>query len=206
MSSPPPTASQDAAKSDLRDRFRRVREAIGAEEARAAAEAAAVRVIARPELAGARTIALYAPIRSELSTEPLRRELRARGIALAYPKVVGPRQLTFHPVASPRQLGRGHWGIREPAAAAALDPGAIDAFVVPGIAFDLRGGRLGWGRGYYDAALDEHERSIRIGFAYACQLAESLPTGAGDAPMDLIVTETATIVCPAGRLAGEESR
>lgn len=203
MGHDPTVSAQIAtAKGRMREQLRAARDAIAPEVARAAAHAAATRLVGRSELGAATSLALYASIRSELSTAPLAAELRKRGLKLAYPKVIASRQLSFHWIGSPDQLSSpGVWGIAEPAASTPIaEPGSIDVMVVPGIAFDSRGHRLGWGRGYYDAALAQHRDAIRVGFCFDIQLVDEVPAAGADAAMDLVVTETRAVVCSAGRL------
>ena len=129
-----------------------------------------------------------------------------RGIKIAYPRVVAARQLAFHWVESAEELSAGVWGIAEPVAKTPVVAiGSIDAIVVPGLAFDMAGRRLGWGRGYYDSALAEHGDALRIGFGYECQVVNKVPAANADAPMDLLVTEGRAMVCSAGRLSPKAS-
>lgn len=198
-----PTASAEVAgaKKLLRERARERRAAITPDVARAAANAAATNLIECDQLAKIRTIALYSAIRDELSTDPLAIELLRRGIALAYPRVIEGRNLTFHRISSLAELRAGTWGIAEPEESAPVAaPGAIDAIVVPALAFDSAGNRLGWGRGHYDSALAAHGDAIRVGYAFDSQIINKVPSRDADAPMDLIVTEARVVVCSAGRL------
>lgn len=186
------------AKEQLRRSLRRVRDSISVDAATLAAGAAARHLVTLGPVAGARTVGLYAPIRAELDCTPAARELAASGVRLAYPRVVGTsKHLEFHEVvlsaSGPAPLGPGTFGIPEPAASApivALDQ--IDLFLVPGLAFDRTGSRLGWGHGFYDRALARAPSAIRVGYCYACQLVDHVPREADDLPMHYIVTEAGT--------------
>ncbi len=139
------------------------------------------------------TIALYASMGSEADTAPLDALLRARGNTVVYPRVTeGARTLTFHPATTLAPSGRLQ--IREPLAdATTVELAAIAAFVIPGIAFDVHGARVGWGRGHYDATLEGLD-AIRIGIAFDCQI---VPLGfdeAHDVHMHAVVTERMTYV------------
>lgn len=92
---------------------------------------------------------------------------------------------------SARDVVRGRHGVGEPGAGCAAIPlGEVDAVVVPGLAFDERGGRLGRGGGFYDRLLgDSGLRAVRIGVCLEAQVVEAVPEGAHDARVDLIVTE-----------------
>lgn len=189
-----------SAKQQLRDDLCRRRDAISRSAASAAASTAGGRVIGLVALEGASTVALYAPIRSEIDTEPLARAFLDRGVALAYPRVAGPRTLVFHRVEGPDDLCVGRWGIPEPPEdAPALLPGSLDVLVVPGLGFDARGGRLGWGKGYYDAALAEAAGAVRIGFAYDCQIIGDVPMLSTDELMSYVATERRILDCRANR-------
>lgn len=88
-------------------------------------------------------------------------------------------------------LRRGRFGVLEPPAGAVVRPQAGDVVVVPGVAFDRDGGRLGRGRGYYDRAfpVGAEEAPRLVGFAYSVQLVERVPCDSRDRRMDAIVTE-----------------
>jgi len=139
------------------------------------------------------TVGLYAAKGSEVETTAIDEGARAAGFAVAYPRVLGDaRALGFH-VARIDELVRGRFGLREPTASApAIELASVAAFVVPGLAFDRAGGRVGWGRGHYDATLAAAPEALRIGIAFDFQLVESVPREAHDAPLHVIITEVAT--------------
>jgi 5-formyltetrahydrofolate cyclo-ligase len=156
---------------------------------RAIAEAAD-RLLA--DLAPGSMVALYAGKGTEVDTTELDMRLRARGLRVVYPRIVeGERRLSFHEV-TPDALVRGRFGLREPADAevAAVELSAIAAFVIPGVAFDQRGGRVGWGRGYYDATLAAVPGARRIGLGFECQLVDEVPRDAHDVQLHAVVTES----------------
>lgn len=181
-----------SAKEELRRAARRMRDALDSAQARAAAERAAEHLLRVPVVLAARRIALFASVGSELDAGPAARRLRARGVELAYPRVLrGTQRLEFHLVGGEEELAAGAFGIPEPAADAPVAPvQSIDAFVVPGLAFDAGGARVGWGRGYYDRTLAAAPDRPRIGYCFDCQLVPEVPRGRGDLPMHVIVTES----------------
>jgi 5-formyltetrahydrofolate cyclo-ligase len=146
------------------------------------------------QLPATSTIALYSAKGSEVDTRALDALARARGWIVAYPRVSGSaRSLTFHAVTRD-ELAPSRFGLREPSADAtriALD--AITAFVVPGLAFDRGGGRIGWGRGHYDATFAAASPSaLRIGLAFDCQLIDQVAREPHDVALHIIITEVAT--------------
>lgn len=144
------------------------------------------------------TVALYAAKGSEVATEALDRELRAGGWSVAYPRVVPQsRTLAFHEAAID-ELGVATFGLREPHVDAPAVPlAAISAFVIPGVGFDRGGGRIGWGRGYYDTTLADAPDALRIGLAFECQIVDEVMREPHDALVHVVVTERATHVVAA---------
>jgi 5-formyltetrahydrofolate cyclo-ligase len=137
-------------------------------------------------------VGMYAPKGTEVETVRIDAAVRARGLRVAYPRIVaGDRRLAFHEV-TPAELQLARFGLREPRAdARTVDVSTIAAFVIPGLAFDTAGGRIGWGRGYYDATLAiASPTALRIGLGFDCQLVDSVPRDAHDAQLHYVVTET----------------
>jgi len=158
-----------------------VREELGAK--------ASAHLIADASLADARCIAAYSPLRGELDVLPFAREVLARGQRLCLPRVVGPGQMVFVPVDDlARDVEQGAYGILEPRGES-IDIAEITAFIVPGVWFDVRGGRVGMGMGYYDRALAGAERAVRVGAGYAWQMLEDeLEQAPHDMPMHRLVS------------------
>lgn len=179
-----------AAKDELRQKMRRLRSSLDPREAETLAERAAPHLVGLPDLAAVRRIALYAPVRGEIATRPLHEALAARGIACAYPRIAASGPLEFVD-ATPATLVADRLGIPSPATDAPAVPLAeIDAFVVPGLAFDLDGERLGWGHGHYDRTLAGASAALRIGYAYDFQIVPAVPIDADDEHVDVLVTES----------------
>jgi 5-formyltetrahydrofolate cyclo-ligase len=160
----------------------------GSADATALSQAVADHVDAELRTAGARSVALYAAHREELDPRPIAERARARGCAVSYPRVAlrTPPTLSFH-LCSETELAPGYAGLPEPGAAAPSSP-ALDAIVVPGLGFDRRGARLGYGKGFYDAALREQPAALRIAVGYDFQLVPTIPSGEQDEPVDLVIT------------------
>jgi len=91
----------------------------------------------------------------------------------------------------------GVFGLREPRDDAPAVPlPDLTAIIVPGIAFDPTGHRLGWGRGYYDATLSAARSITSIGIAFACQLLPRVPSTPTDLPVHLVITEAGLVRSP----------
>lgn len=137
---------------------------------------------------GGAVVAGYHPFRDEADPRELMTALSARGHRLALPCVVQARSaLVFRMWNAGDPLHPNAYGIAEPLASAAeVVPGAV---LVPLLAFDGEGHRLGYGGGYYDRTLQVLPRLRLIGVAYSGQELSAIPREAHDHPLDLIVTE-----------------
>lgn len=139
-------------------------------------------------------VSAYWPMRSELDLRPALDALHARGTVLAMPVVLArATPLAFRRWAPGDRLVPAGFGTRVPEHGAPVEPAVL---VVPLLAFDRRGWRLGYGGGFYDrtlAALRARGPVRAIGLAYAAQEVPEVPTTVDDQPLDLIVTERETI-------------
>lgn len=139
-------------------------------------------------------VASYAAKGSEVDPAAIDQWIGARGAVIVYPRVVrGERPLAFHAV--PRAaLEPAGFGLRAPAAdSPAIALADIAVFLVPGLAFDRAGRRLGWGRGHYDATLARAPGALRVGLGFGCQVVDEVPHEAHDAALHVIITEDATL-------------
>jgi 5-formyltetrahydrofolate cyclo-ligase len=182
------------AKSDLRRTMIARRDALPPDLRSEAAEAIAARPFPLAVPAGT-IVSGFMPMRSEVNPLPLMKKLADAGAQLALP-VTGPRgqALVMRAWTWGEPLAAGVWGIREPRPEAQpLDP---DILLVPLLAFDRAGARLGYGGGYYDLTLTQlrsHKPVIAVGISYAIQEIERVPTTARDAMLDLVLTEREVI-------------
>jgi len=160
--------------------------------AEAAGRMVAAQLLTAPEVEAALRIGLYAALPDELPTRVCFESLRRRGRPCFFPRIAEDGRMVSHGVAAWDELVAGRYGVLEPPRAApALQPGSGDLVLVPGVAFDARGHRLGRGAGGYDAAFPPGaaEPPLLFGLAYEFQVVESLPHGSRDRRMDAIVTE-----------------
>lgn len=118
------------------------------------------------------------------------------GIKVFLPKTwLKERKLTFHRVYSFSDLVPGPFGLLEPNPKnEEADLSSLEVILVPGVVFDVKGYRIGYGGGFYDRVLKE-TRALKVGVCYSFQLVESLPVEPHDVPVDLIITEDGIIQC-----------
>lgn len=134
------------------------------------------------------TVALYSPIRNEVGTEKIFDECRRLKKQVVFPRV-NSEIIEFATVGELSELLPGRWGILEPREGEVIPLGQIDLVVVPGIAFDRNGYRLGYGKGFYDRTLASFP-GLKVGLAYDFQILEKIPHDAADLRCDQIFTET----------------
>jgi 5-formyltetrahydrofolate cyclo-ligase len=199
-----PAAGEGGSFDELRRRCRDARRRLGPSE-RTRAEAALVeRLLALDELRGAPSVAWYLPTDGEVDLRTAVDALRSRGATLWLPVVGEGRSMQFARWTPGTELTANRYGIAEPAAPGGARPAAdtrlaeeLDVVVVPCVAVDERGTRVGFGAGYYDRALgnlspDRRPRSI--GVAFEVQVVEGLEPAPWDVPLDVVVTEARTIL------------
>jgi 5-formyltetrahydrofolate cyclo-ligase len=185
-------------KAALRASIRDARRELSLGERQEAARAVVDRLLRLPELRRARTVLLYAAVGDELDVGGLVAPLREAGARTLFPRVRGDR-LELVAASDLLTLTLGYRGIQEPVGPA-VDPSVVEVAVVPGVAFDLRGMRLGRGGGHYDRLLAAlPDTCARIGAAFSCQLVPAVPHLEHDEPVDLVVTERATYRNPGAR-------
>jgi 5-formyltetrahydrofolate cyclo-ligase len=189
-----PDSAPAAIKAELRQQALARRDGLPAAER---AQAAAT-IAERPfpvALAPGTIVAGFMPMKSEINPLPLLRKLADAGARLALPVVDGRgKPLIMRAWGLGEPLAAGVWGIREPPPAAPQV--APDILIVPLLAFDRAGHRIGYGAGYYDmtiAGLREQKAVVAIGIAFADQEIAAVPATPHDAPLDLVLTEREVI-------------
>jgi 5-formyltetrahydrofolate cyclo-ligase len=184
----------DDAKKQLRAALQARRDALSIGERQAAAEEIAARTFPLPVVQGT-IVSGFMPLKSEINPLPLLEKLAGAGASLALPVVAGRgKPLIMRAWRWGEPLKAGVWGIREPKPEAPeVEP---DILLVPLLAFDRRGKRIGYGAGYYDmtiARLRARKSITAIGIAFAAQEVAAVPANAFDAPLDLVLTEREVI-------------
>ncbi len=181
----------------LRRQTLTARDSLSAEQRQQKSGAITERILALPEFAGARNVFAYVSFRSEVETISLLTHCLHKGITVSVPLTL-PAEHRLLPYAIKdlnRDLAPGYCSILEPLKTLPLvDPASIEVVVTPGSVFDVRGGRLGYGGGFYDRFLQAAApQALRIGLAFDLQVVEALPLESHDQPLDYLITETRTI-------------
>lgn len=183
------------AKRALRRAVLARRDALALEERSELSRRIADRILAMSEVAPARIVMAFWSFGSEVETAPLLRRLHESGTRVVLPRIEAGDLLAVSyvpgdPVASTR------FGAMEPSSERAVVPEEVDAVVVPGVAFDRRGARVGYGRGFYDRFLARTRPGVpAIAIAFGLQVVERVPEGRMDRRLDAIVTEDEVIRC-----------
>ena len=160
-------------------------------------------LLARPQWQAARCVLLYWALPDEVATADLAVAALAAGKCLVLPRIVpapgGGRRLELRQVPGPAAtaveivtgLVPGIWGILEPPAAAPLvEPAAVDLALVPGVAFDRDGRRLGYGGGFYDRLLPQlRPDALCLGLCFDLQVVDRVPAGRNDVTVAGIITD-----------------
>ena len=214
-----PSSTTPSAKEELRRDLRTRRTVLSSEERQTLSRAAADASIASPPWQQARTVALYMSVRGEIDTAPLLVHAWESGKAVLLPACSRKERgkMCFLACAGTDSLCTGPFGIPEPPLSDeeseflhlseddCADSGEVavpntngsaaqavpNIIIVPGLAFDAKGTRLGMGGGYYDRllSLPRFKNSLRLGFAYSFQLIDHLPRDAWDVPVHAVCTE-----------------
>jgi 5,10-methenyltetrahydrofolate synthetase len=187
------------AKGELRSEMIARRDALPEEERERLAAAFTAQLVAMPEYAAARSVLATMSIGSEWSTRAFLDRVHADGKTIVLPRLTPPpRHLALHSVADmERQLIPGVWDIPEPdpARCPAVTLADVDFAVIPALAIDRSGYRIGYGAGYFDRLLTGRgARPFCVTALPAPFVVESLPHEAHDVPVDMVINERGTVV------------
>lgn len=181
------------AKKALRKQMRALRGALPESACDTRSKEIATRVLGLDELQSASTVLAFASIRNEVRTELLVDALRRSDKRLVFPRVVA-EGLALHLVESTSELAEGAFSVPEPKdTAPRVDPSEVDFVLVPALAVDERGYRIGYGGGYYDRLLPLTTRACTCVLAFDFQLIAEVPNLPLDVPADLVVTDARII-------------
>ncbi|MDK2887822.1 MAG: 5-formyltetrahydrofolate cyclo-ligase [Thermoanaerobacter sp.] len=181
-------------KSELRKDVLKARGSLSPEEIAEKSGRILRRVLSLEEFQRARTLMAYVDFRNEVQTGALIMESMARGKRVAVPltDVASKRLVPSLLLDFPGDLAPGTWGILEPRPECLrpLEPEELDLVIVPGVAFDLQGNRLGYGGGFYDRFLPRtRPDTLWLALAFEVQIRPHILTGPYDCPVHILVTE-----------------
>jgi 5-formyltetrahydrofolate cyclo-ligase len=178
----------------MRVRAQRLRLSLAEVQQRSAAICA--RLTDLPAFANARRVFAYVSRGHEVMTHELIQQMLAAGREVGMPAYDTATDTYRASLVEqfPDDLHPGKLDILEPRAVRPVGLDQFEVLLVPGVAFDVHGHRLGRGKGYFDRLL-EGARGVKIGLAYEFEVLAEVPVAAHDVPMDLIVTETKTFHC-----------
>lgn len=185
-------------KSELRAAFRQRRTSIEREQRRAWAALLNQHLLATPAVVEAGWVAGYLAFDAEPDVRLTLTQLSRRGIGVALPVVPGRpgEPLAFRSWTPATPLRPNRFGISEPHGTPLVASAELDLVLMPLVAWDRQGNRLGMGQGWYDRTLAEDDiRAKRIGVGWALQEADALPRDDWDLSMDAVVTERGWFTC-----------
>lgn len=134
-----------------------------------------------------KVIMLYSALPDEVPTQTLMAALVAQGKTVLLPRVINEKDMELRRYTGPQDFQAGAYGIMEPTGERFTDHEAIDVAIVPGMAFDTEGHRLGRGKGYYDRFLSHVPYLYKIGLCFSWQIVDCVPCDEHDIVMDEII-------------------
>lgn len=182
-------------KKDLRDRMKKRRADIAHDEKAEMSAAIISSLTELDEYRQARALLTYVPLRTEVDTYPLIEQALKDGKRVAVPRCIeGKSHMEFYFIHGVNELEKGSFSLLEPRPRRErLYTDHIGFCVLPGLAFDRKGTRLGYGSGYYDRFLQKF-KGITAGVCFSPLLSEKpLPTGRYDIPANIVVTDKEVI-------------
>lgn len=179
-------------KTDFRKAYRNIRDALPDRQRKHLSEAIKRRLLEADFYKNAKVIMAYIAFGSEVETNDICNNAFVDGKRLAVPLCNrGNNTISAWEIKGQSELKEGCYGIKEPntAIATLMPPSEIDIVLVPALCYDLKGGRIGYGKGYYDRFLPLlPSHTLKIGLAYEQQLVNSLPGEAHDIGLDMVIT------------------
>ena len=180
-------------KVKMREKYKLMRDSMHRADIMAKSLAVIDRLVGTDVYAQAEWLFPYVSYGSEVDTVSLIETALKHGKKVAVPIHIDPRRnrMVFCKIESVKDLSHGHYGILEPVYKEenVVEPNEKTLMIVPGVAFDLNGYRLGQGGGYYDRYLAEHKRLANYGLAYEQQIVDRIMINGYDVRMDGLVTE-----------------
>ena len=191
-------------KAEIRSVMRAMRRVLPESEQEIAASAVDERLAGFEPYRSARVVMAYMACRGELSLKKAIERVWADKKTLVLPRCEADGIMTARRVASLNDLSPGAYGLLEPGASCEImDPAQIDLILVPGVAFDRAGHRLGQGAGYYDRFLLKTQ-AVRVGMCHDFALLDHVPAMEHDIPMDYVMTPGSAVAAGNNTTGGPE--
>jgi 5-formyltetrahydrofolate cyclo-ligase len=188
-------------KAPLREKLKKLRDQVDPGFAESASQGVWNILNKLAEFHKAKGIGAFASTPNEINTYPILEGSLELGKNLYLPKVVPDKNhFDFYLVHNFKNLAPGPFGILEPSGHKPADWEEIDLVLVPGLAFDLTGHRLGFGKGYYDRVLPLLKKStLTVGLGYSFQIVEKIPAESHDIPIKAVLSEKGFQFCSKNR-------
>lgn len=175
-------------KSELRNEIKNRKRQFTSLQLRELSFAVIQRLLSHPRLKEAHTIMLYYSLPDEVYTHTVVDSLLMSHKTILLPHVTGNGTMELRLYTGPKDLTTGAYGIMEPTGKFFTEYSTIDLTVVPGVAFDLTGNRMGRGKGYYDRFLPLVHNAYKIGICFPFQIVDDIPSEEHDIKMDEIIS------------------
>lgn len=180
-------------KKEIRRRLLGLREKLDGQEWQERTQAAFRRAVSHSWFQAAKTIYCYVDFRGETGTRAIMERAWELGKAVAVPRTCG-EEMDFFYIRSLEETAPGNFGVREPDPERCKVADGRDGLVIlPGSAFDLRGHRIGYGKGYYDRYLEAHPGLLTMALAFDFQVLEEIPHEPHDRRAQVIVNDRRTV-------------
>jgi 5-formyltetrahydrofolate cyclo-ligase len=179
-------------KASLRKQVADTRNSLTPDERQAKSREIENRLFQLPEFSKASVVMFFASFRSEVNTLPMIKRALALGKRVVLPKVLGKTLALFEIRDVESDVASGAWGILEPLEKRRVELDSVDLIIVPGLAFDEQGNRLGYGVGFYDKLLSSFIKTT-VALAFEIQIVPEVPADKHDVRIVKIVTEKRTI-------------
>lgn len=181
-------------KEKIRANIKKMRASLTKDDVRVRSEAILQRLIKTEVYQKTSWLFAYMSFKNEADTRALIERALEDGKRVALPKVSGKALMDFYEIRSLSETAAGTMGILEPLSNISVIPGKAAAcseilMIVPGLAFDFSGRRIGWGGGFYDIYLSKYKDIVTAGLSYDFQIYPSIPADVFDRTVDMIVTE-----------------
>jgi|SRR5579859_2521369 len=194
------TPPVDEQKAHLREKLKEIRGQVTTDLCEMASFSTWVYLQTRPEFLKAHKIAAFSSTQTEVNTLPLLEGMLKLGKKLYLPKVSKDKShLSFYQVEDLKAMSPGTFGILEPPSHHPATLEELDMILVPGLAFDQQGHRLGFGKGFYDRILPQLKASsLSVGLCYSFQVVDQVPYTETDASVKALLHEKGFIICKKG--------